>query len=179
MGAESPGSLRQAGISLSRLGLSCLLTLRVQGVSNNTHQYTAYHPEQWCRPGRTCCRLARGRWGWLWPVVCGCQDRCRSNKPEYCRCAHGIPGVLLCPPAYVCHLLGRYLHIRHSVLYGGFGISGLLCEKYTFIISVVVLFLLWPGQQRCVRMLHVAGAGVRHTVAPSAGATCFAGYACR
>ena len=177
MGAESLGSLGQAGISLSRLGLSCLLTLRVQGVSNNTHRYTAHHPEQWCRPGWTRCRLARGRWGWL--VVYGCQDRCRSNKPDYCRCAYGIPGVLLCPPAYVCHLLSRYLHIRHSVLHGGFGVSGLLCEKYPLIIRVIVPFFLWLGQQRCVRMLPVAGAGVRHTVAPSAGATCFARYACR
>ena len=99
------------------------------------------------------------------------------------------PRTVAAPTAYhgyccvhqldVCCLLGRCLHIRYGVLHGGFGISGLLCEKYPLIIRVVVPFLLWLGQQRCVRMLHVAGAGVRHTVAPSAGATCFARYACR
>jgi hypothetical protein len=45
-GAARPGSLGQAGISLRRLGSSGLLALRVQGISKNTHQYTAHPPEQ-------------------------------------------------------------------------------------------------------------------------------------
>src|SRR5207249_4354642 len=135
--------------------------------------------EERCCPGWACCRLTRGRWGWPWLMVCGRRHICRGHKPEYCRCTHRIPGVLLGPPAYVCRLLGRSLHIRYSALHSGFGIGGLLGEKYTLIISVVMPLLLWLGQQRCVRRLHVAGAGVRHTVAPSAGATCFARYACR
>ena len=179
VGAEKASTLGQAGISLGRLGWACLLALGMQGVNDDTHQRTTYHLEQRCRPGRACCRLARGRWGWPWPVVSGRQYSCRGNKPEHGRCAHSIPGVLLGPPANVCRLPGRCLHIRYGVLHSGFGISGLLGEKYTLIISVVVPFLLWLGQQRCVRMSHVAGAGVRHTVAPFAGATCFAGYACR
>jgi hypothetical protein len=78
---------------------------------------------------------------------------------------------------YVGYFPGRSLHVCHRVLYGSFGISGLLGQKDTLIVGVVVPLLLRPGQQRCVRMYPVAGAGVRHTVALSAGATCFARYA--
>ena len=123
----------------------------------------------------------RPRDGWirLHAVVGGCQDRGRDNKPEYCRCTHSIPGILLGPPVYVGYFPARYLYVCHRVLYGGLGISGLLGEKDPLIVGVVAPRLRWPAQQRCVRRCHVAGVGVRHTVALSAGATCFARYACR
>src|SRR5262245_25808974 len=106
----------------------------MQGVSNNTHQRTTHHIEQGGRPGGVCCRLTRGRWCWLWAVVWGRQHICRCNKSEHCRCTHRIPGVLLCPPAYVCRLLGRCLHICHGALHGSFGVGCLLGEKYTLLI---------------------------------------------
>src|SRR5206468_6526306 len=116
----------------------------MEGIDNNTHERTTHHLEERCCPGWACCCLTRGRWGgWRRSVVCGRQHICRRNKPEHGRCTHRIPGVLLCPPAYVCRLLGRCLHIRYSALHGGFGIGGLLGEKYTLIISVVMPLLLW------------------------------------
>ena len=53
--------------------------------------------------------------------------------------------------------------------------SAACCARNTALIrGVVALRLLWHGQRRCVRRRRVAGAGVRHTVAPSAGVTCVA-----
>lgn len=164
---------------LRPLSLLCLLISSVNSADDGTHHGAFCHIQERYKERREKRGAASNTCLNGCILMLGTAMRRRQNagsrhKPDHSGGSHSVPGVVLGPPVQVGCFFGRYLHLCHGTLHRYFGISGLLLKEYPLVFGVILPCLLSHGRQRCARRRRVAGAGVRHSVVPSAGVTCAA-----